>query len=272
MKDLAIIIIGYKTRGLLKNCLNSIFENLKDSSLDYQVIVVDNHSQDGTIEMIKERFPQVKLIALDKNYGYARAVNKGIKAIEARYYFILNPDTLFLEKKVIDRLYQFMEENPKIGMVGPKLINPDKTIQPSCCRFPSFLIPLYRRTGLGKLPWVKKKIEKFLMLDWNHQERRPVDWVLGTGMFVRAEAIKEVGLMDERFFMFFEDTDWCRRFWEKNWPVYYFADAEIVHYHGRPSLNRGGIWDLFFNRGTRIHIQSWLKYFLKYLFKKKPRN
>lgn len=105
------------------------------------------------------------------------------------------------------------------------------------------------------------------MIDWDHNKTRQVDWILGTGMIVRDDALKQVGFMDERFFMYFEDTDWCRRFWEANWLVYYIHDIEIVHYHGRPSAQTSVIFG-FLSKQTRIHIVSWLKYFIKYLEKK----
>lgn len=112
------------------------------------------------------------------------------------------------------------------------------------------------------------------MLDWDHHETRPVPWVIGTGMILRGKALKQVGLMDERFFMYFEDVDLCRRFWENDWEVYYLAHIEIVHYYGRDSAKHTGFISIF-NKLTRIHVISWLKYFIKYLGHKKinvPKN
>ncbi|MDD4606800.1 MAG: glycosyltransferase family 2 protein [Patescibacteria group bacterium] len=263
-KDVAIIIVNYKSKGLLKNCLKSIFSDLENTTLNYSVVVIDNDSQDDSEQMLIQEFPRTERIFLKNNLGYARAVNLGLKKFPAKYYFVLNPDTLFLEKKVIERLFNFMEAHPRVGLVGPKLINPDRSIQYSACRFPNFWVPIYRRTKLGKLKRASQKIDHFLMHEWDHRDTREVDWVLGTGMFVRHQAMEEVGGMDERFFMYFEDVDWCRRFKEKNWPVYYLADVEVIHYHGRPSAEMTGIKSILFSRGTRIHIASWLKYFLKY--------
>ncbi|MFA7662319.1 MAG: glycosyltransferase family 2 protein [Patescibacteria group bacterium] len=270
MLDLSIVIIGYKSRGLVKNCLNSIYANLASSKLNYKIVIVENASNDGTIELVHEKYPQVKLIALNKNSGYSKAVNLGIRTFEAKYYFVLNPDTLFTQEKSIDNLYNFMELNPEIGLAGPKLVNPDGSTQMSCCKFPLFLVPIYRRTKLGKIKQIANKIDDYLMKNWDHQQTCFVDWVIGTGMFVRHQALEKVGLMDERFFMYFEDTDWCRRFWEAGWRVCYLANVEVIHYHGRPSLKHGGIVDLFFNQSTRVHIASWLKYFMKYRSKEKP--
>ena len=111
------------------------------------------------------------------------------------------------------------------------------------------------------------------MAEWDHGENRNVDWVIGTGMFVRDKALKDVGLMDERFFMYFEDVDWCRRFWENNWPVHYLSEVEIIHYHGRPSAKTEGlIKSVLFNPNARVHINSWLKYFIKYFGKNPTTN
>jgi len=269
MLDLSIVIINYNSRGLLRQCLRSIFSNLKQSQLQYKVVVVDNNSQDSSVDMVREGFPAVRIIPLEKNLGYAKAVNIGIKSIEGRYYLILNMDTTIVQKKAFEHMVEFMDQHPSAGLAGPKLINPNGTTQISCCQFPKFFYPLYRRTLLNKLPIAKKAIRDYLMLDWDHKNSRPIDWVIGTGMIVRHKAIKQVGLMDERFFMYFEDVDWCRRFWINNWKIYYISDIEIVHYYSRDSAKQMGIISLF-NKQTRVHITSWIKYFIKYLGHEKP--
>lgn len=270
MLDLSIVIVNYNARGLLRQCLKSIFSNLENSNLTHKIVVVDNASHDGSIDMVRESFPAVRLIPLEQNRGYGRAVNIGIKSIECRYYLILNMDTTIVQERAFERMVRFMEEHSDVGLAGPKLINPSGTTQASTCTFPKFLYPLYRRTFLGKLPVAKRTIHKYLMLDWDHGKTIPVDWVIGTGLLVRNEAIKQVGLMDERFFMYFEDVDWCRRFWENNWSVYYIHDIEIVHYHSRGSASKNGLPSVFLNRLTRVHVYSWIKYCLKYSGKQLP--
>jgi len=270
MLDLSIVIVNYNNRGLLRQCLKSLFKTLASSSVSYKVVVVDNNSKDGSVDMVREEFPPARLIPLENNLGYAKAVNIGIKSIECNYYLILNMDTTIVQENAIDKMVSFMEANKGVGLAGPKLINPNGTTQVSSCRFPKFMYPIYRRTFLGKLPHAKKAIHKYLMFDWDHNQSRPVDWVLGTGMIVRNEAIKQVGLMDERFFMYFEDVDWCRRFWENQWQVYYIHDIEIVHYHGRGSAKKTGLPSIFLNKLTRVHITSWMKYFIKYSGKENP--
>jgi len=268
MLDLSIVIVNYNSRGLLRQCIKSLLQNLEDSKISYKIIVIDNNSHDGSIEMVREEFPMVRLIPRDFNSGYAKGVNVGIKSIEAGYYLIINPDTTIVQERAIERLIDFMDTHQAVGLAGPKLINPNGTTQVSCCRFPTFFYPLYRRTFLGKIPPFKKVVEHHLMFDWDHNSTRPVPWVIGTGMIVRGSTLKQVGLMDERYFMYFEDVDWCRKFWENDWKVYYIHDIEIVHYHGRDSAKVMGLVSIF-NKQTRVHITSWLKYFLKYLGRSK---
>ena len=129
--------------------------------------------------MVREEFPQVRLIPLENNLGYAKGANIGIKSIECRYYLILNMDTTIVQEHAIERMINFMDNNRSVGLAGPKLINPNGTTQASVCTFPKLIYPLYRRTFLGKLPLAKKSIHKYLMLDWNHNDTRKVDWVLG---------------------------------------------------------------------------------------------
>lgn len=270
MLDLSIVIVNYNNRGLLRQCLKSLFNNLIKSSLNFKIILVDNNSSDGSVDMVREEFPAVRLIPLEKNLGYAKGVNIGIKSIECKYYLILNMDTTIVQENAIEKMVEFMENNQAVGLAGPKLINPNGTTQVSACLFPKFMYPIYRRTFLKKLPNAKKIIHKYLMFDWDHNDSRPVDWVLGTGMIVRNKTIRQIGLMDERFFMYFEDIDWCRRIWENEWKVFYMHDIQIVHYHSRGSAKKNGLPSIFLNKLTKVHIISWLKYFMKYSGKKNP--
>lgn len=258
--DLSIIILNYKTRGLLKQCLRGI--QLFDLKMDYEIIVVDNHSHDGTPEMMREEFPEIKFIASPVNRGHAGGINLGLKEAKGKYLLLLNTDIAVLNN-AIKKMYDFMESHPKVGLAGPKLLNPDGSIQFSCLRFPRFLTPIYRRTALGKLPFAKKELKRYLMADFNHQSSRPVDWMLGACIIARKEAMEKVGLMDERFFLYFEDVDWCRRFWQAGYDVYYIAEVELVHYHRRESAESPGLKGAF-SYPTRIHMASWLKYFAKY--------
>jgi hypothetical protein len=262
MKDLSILIINYKTPTLLRHCIKSVYKNEPD--LDYEIIAVDNASKDKSVEIIDDDFPQVKLIVNQQNLGFPKAVNQGILASKGKYILILNPDITALPGS-IEKMFYFLEENKNVAVLAPKLINPNGTIQYSCfSTFPTSQIVLYRRTPLGKSPKALKLIEDYRMTDWDHLKGTEVAWVLGSCMMVRREAINQIGLMDERFFMYMEDVDWCRRFWQAGWQAYYYPEALMVHYYQRSSASESGILLSLFNKQTRIHIKSALKYFLKY--------
>jgi len=260
--DLSIIILNYNQKNLLKQCLRNIKE--ADLRLNYEIIVIDNASVDGSVELIREIQGQLsvafKSILNKTNLGFTKGINQGIKAADGKYLLTLNPDVIVLSGS-IEKIYQFMEEHPRVAVVGPKLFNPDKTVQFSCMRFPNLMTPVYRRTPLGKLPLAKKSLAKYLMKDFDHLKNREVDWLLGACLIVRKEAIQKVGLMDERYFLFFQDVDWCRRFWLAGWKVFYLAEAEMFHFHRRPSAKN------FFDRLTRIHILDGLKYFWRWKFR-----
>lgn len=261
---LSIIIINYKTPSLLRQCIKSILRN--EPKFKYEIIVVDNNSRDESVPMIEDDFYDVvNLIANKKNLGFPKAVNQGLrKAKGSKYILLLNPDITVLPG-ALDKMVEFMEKNESIAVLGPKLINPNGSIQNSCfTEFTSPSIVLYRRTPFGKLPRAKRKVEEFLMAKWDHNNEREVAWILGSCMLVRMRAIEQVGLMDERFFMYMEDVDWCRRFWQKGWRVYYYPEVKMVHYYQRASASEGGLIRSMFNKQTRIHISSALKYFLKY--------
>jgi len=254
--ELSIIINNYKTRGLLKQCLKGLLA--RPPQVLFEIIVVDNHSRDGSVELVREFFPQVKIIASPENLGHHRGNNLGIKNSSGKYVLILNTDIAILDDG-LDRLYQFMESHPQVALAGPRLRNPDGSIQLSCLKFPTALVPLYRRTFLGRYAWARKKLNEYLMADFNHQETRPVNWILGACEIVRRSAINQVGLMDEDLFLYFGDVAWCRKFWQAGWSVYYFAGVDIVHYHKRESAENG-LWSKVF----WIHIIDWLKYLRKY--------
>lgn len=260
---LSIVIINYNQKNLTKVCLEGILKIAP--KINYEIIVVDNASTDGSQEVIenfKFQISNFKFVLNDQNKGFAAGCNSGIRKSSGKYILILNPDVVVLEGS-IEKLYEFMEENKEVGIVGPKLLNPDKTTQLSCYRYPAWYIPILRRTFLGRLNWAKKKLAHYLMTDFDHQEAKEVDWLLGACLMIRKEMLEKIGLFDERFFLYFEDIDLCRRAKINGWQVYYLPSSEMFHYYQRTSARQEGIFSLF-SKTTWIHIFSAIKYFLKW--------
>lgn len=266
MDDVAITIVNYKMKEDTVRCLTSLFQDIEGSTLRAQVVVVDNASYDDIAAYCAVHFPQVRVIALTENVGFGRGQNLAMAAAPAKYYFLVNPDVEFpADAHVVERLFAWMEAHPKIGVAGPQLLNRDGSVQLSCYRFPRFFAQPARRLGLQtRWQWVARQVDEFLMRDFPHDRTQPVDWIMGSAMFVRAAALEQVGVFDDRFFMYFEDCDWCRRFWEAGWPVYYVYDIRLTHGHRRASASIPGLKAVLLNPLTRIHIRSWLKYFWKW--------
>lgn len=266
--DLSIVILNYKSNNMVKECLRGIKSVGVD--LKYEIIVVDNGSGDGVGKMLQENFPEVKFIASSENVGFAAGNNIGIRAAIGRYILIMNPDIAVFSGS-LEALVRYMDENSRVGIAGPKLLNPDRSVQFSVYRFPKRVTPIYRRTPLGSTAGGQRELQRYLMKDWDHEEAREVDWLLGACLIVRREAMREVGLFDERYFLYFEDTDWCRRFWEVGWKVAYVPSSTMVHFHRRESAE-SPLFASLFKKTTQAHILSSIKYFLKYRGKDNPRQ
>lgn len=260
MVDLSIIIVNYRSKGLVKTCLKGIYQAHIQRS--FEIIVVDNASHDGCVEMVHEFYPGVKTIAAKENLGLAFGNNLGIRASRGAYLLIINPDIAVFEG-MVEKMIEYLEKNSHVALLGPKLINPDQTVQSSIYRFPTPVVPLYRRTPLGRLPWAKTILSEYVLAGRDRNVPRPVDWVLGACMLIQRQAYEVIGDMDERFFLYFEDVDWCRRFWSAGYEVHYFPGASLVHYHRRLSAEYPGLSGVL-TRATRIHITSGIKYYLKY--------
>lgn len=258
--DLSVIILNYKSKGLLKNCLRSIFS--VPLRIKHEVIVVDNDSGDGSLQMVANHFPQAKTINSSSNLGHAGGNNLGIKQAQGRYILILNPDIVVLDN-ALEKMVEFMDQNPGVGAASCRLINPDGTVQMNCRKFPEKFTPIFSRTVLGNLPFARKAMRDYLMVQADHEKTQAVDWLLAACLIVRKKAIDQIGLLDDRFFLYFADVDWCRQLWKAGWSVHYYAGAELVHYYHRESASQNGISSVFFNKTTRIHIWDWFKYLRK---------
>ncbi|MBI4280804.1 glycosyltransferase family 2 protein [Candidatus Uhrbacteria bacterium] len=258
--DLSIVIVTYKSRGLLRQCLLGL--RALPAARRHEIIVIDNNSQDGTRELLMNEFPEVRSIMQVSNLGFGAGGNVGIRASSGRYVAVMNPDIVVVDDS-FDRLISYLDQHTKVGLVGPQLMNPDGSLQRSCYRFHTPLIPVYRRTPLGNFTFARERVSRFLMEEWDHASEREVDWLLGACLVARRALLNEIGCFDERFFLYFEDTDLCRRAWQAGWRVVYQPSARFFHYHRRASAESPLLPSLF-NPVTRLHISSWIKYLWKY--------
>ncbi|MFZ4632260.1 MAG: glycosyltransferase [Patescibacteria group bacterium] len=262
--DLSIIIVNYKNKNKLEVCLDSILKaEIRDIS--YEIIIVENNSGEDLNSLLKLS-ENIKLILSEKNLGMGGGNNLGIKASQGEYILILNPDTN-IQGKAIEVLFKYLKNNSEVGVVGPKLLNPDSSLQYSCSRFPSFFMPILRRTFLGK--YFKLDRDKFQMREFSHNEIISVDWLMGSALMFKKKLTLSDGKIyepnfDERYFMYFEDTDLCHTFLANGFKVIYNPEAVLIHDHARESAKYPWYKAIFRDPLAREHINSWIKYFLKW--------
>lgn len=257
---LSIIIVNFKNPALLRLCLKSL-KNILNQNLNYEILVVDISSGIETQNVVLEEFPKVKFLPFKNNIGYTKGVNEGIKASSGEYLFILNPDIIPL-KNSVEILLDYMKEHQDVGLAGPQLLNFDGTPQQSCFGFYNAITIAYRRVGY--LPFKKMALKKFLLEDKNLSDITSVDWLMGSALMFQRNAIGKVGLMDEKFFLYFSDVDWAKRFWENGYKVVYYPLSKIYHYHRRTSKKHSWIIDIFTNRQSQQHIKDGFKYLRKW--------
>ena len=265
--DVSILIVHTFEQRLIRQTLRGL--RRAAPQLHVEVLVIDNNPKAGIADMLQAEFPEVKYFA-KANQGFGSAMNVGIKHARGKYVLIFNPD-IIISPGALEKMFEYMEANPQVGIVGPKLLNADGTLQYSCNRYHELLVPILRRTPFGRLPWGKKIVDRFLMKDSSHDQTMEVDWLMGSALFTRAEGLKVVGSFDERFFMYFEDTDLCWRFWEAGYKVSYYPEAVMVHYHRRASAD-GSIFQQLLSPLTWRHIESAYKFFRKHSGQKNPRE
>lgn len=236
---LSIIIVSWNVREHLANCLRSIEEYRPCE--EFEIIVVDNASSDGTVDYIKHNFPRVTTIANKENRGFAAANNQGIERSKGEYILFLNPDTI-VHPNSLDALVKFMEHNEQVGACGPKLLNEDGAIQASVRRFPTFRGALYRHTAFRLSGVFQGQYKKLRMTDFGYDRQSDVDQLSGAALMARRSVINEVGAMDERFFMYYEEVDLCYRIKQASWRIVFTPKAVITHLGGQSA--------------TKIHVRT----------------
>jgi len=235
--DLSIVIVNWKVKDLLRRAVGSVMESLSSAAaapLSWQLIVVDNASSDGSVQMLQQEYPRVELIANESNVGFTAGNNQGISLSDGRYVLLLNPDTEVVAD-ALREMVSYMDEHPRVGALGPQLLYPDGAVQSSRRRFPGLGAAFLEGTFLQ--PWFPNSgvLRRYYVLDRADDETQEVDWLVGACLLLRRAALDEVGSLDERFFMYSEEMDWCYRAKARDWKVVYLPTARVIHHEGKSS-------------------------------------
>lgn len=234
--DLSIIIVNYNTCQITSDAIRSIFKS--HTSYTYEVIVVDNHSTDDSVETISKYFPNVSLIRNPENIGFARANNQAIRVAKSKYILLLNSDTV-IKPDTLQVMVSFMNQHPKAGASGCKVVLPDGNLDRACRRgFPTPSASFYYLTGLAHLFPKNPRFNQYQLTHLDPDQSYPVDCLVGAFMLVRREVFEQIGLLDEDFFMYGEDVDWCFRIKQGGWDIIYYPKTSIIHYKGASSRRK----------------------------------
>ncbi len=238
--DLAIVIVNYNVVELLRRCLQTVLAS--EGDFTYRVVVVDNHSTDASVAMLRREFPAIPLIMNSDNRGYAEANNQGLRLVGVesenppRYCLLLNPDTELLPRTLADAL-AYMDAHPQVGVMGPKLLLPNGTLDVACRRsFPTPAVSFYRMLGLSQLFPHSRRFGRYNLTYLDMNTLHAVDSVVGAFMWLRTEAIQQAGLLDEQFWMYGEDLDWAKRIKDHGWEIMY--NPQVVAYHVKRASSR----------------------------------
>lgn len=249
--SVSIVIVTYNDPGNLETCLSSLYQN--SNGLNFELTVVNNGRR--LPEDIKNKFPEMALLENKKNLGFAKAVNRGINCARAEYILVVNSDTILLPNSITP-LLDFMKTRPKAAACAGMITNPQGRIQPTCRRFPKPINILFNRTSLLTKLFSSNLFSKhYLLSNWNHQDIRCIDWVCGAYMLLRKDAVKDVGILDEGYFMYCEDVDWCLRAKRKGWKIYYLPQARLIHSN---NCDRHTLKKIYY------HYQSLFRFHKKY--------
>ena len=252
--ELSIVIASWSAKDYLARCLRSFAEHPSRHSME--IIVVDNASVDGSPEMVEASFPDVRLIRNPRNMGFAKACNIGIGQSSGAYVCLVNSDVVLSDRSV-DVMYEYMQQNPAVGMVGPRFVGPDGELQMSCKSFPTLWNHLMSWLTLDRLFPSSRLFAGRHMTWFSHDEVRRVDVLAGTFWMIRRKVLEDVGLLDDRFFFYCEDLDWCKRCWQAGWEVVFLPEAEIGHHHGASSKRQPV---RFYVQQHRSALRYWRKH------------
>ncbi|MCW5854256.1 MAG: glycosyltransferase family 2 protein [Anaerolineae bacterium] len=271
--DLAIVIVNWNVRDLLRRCLASLQAAIETAGVDTTVVVVDNGSADGSVAMLQAEFPWVQVIASPTNVGFTRGNNLALRMLGftdpiqgpgegagglglPHYILLLNPDTE-VPPTALATLLAHMDAHPEIGLLGPRLRNADGSLQSSRRRFPTLATGLLESTVLQQWWPTAPPLQRFYMADQPEDQPQAVDWLVGACMLTRREALVQVGLLDEGYFMYSEEVDWARRFKALGWQVVYLPTAEVLHYEGRSSGQVVAQRAIYFHTSKVRYFRKW---------------
>ncbi len=249
--SISVIVVTYESASDIAECLKSIPERK-----DCEVLVIDNNSRDETVQIVRREFPRVRLIVNKKNLGYARANNQGIKESQGRYILLLNPDTT-LNPEFIEKTVDFMEKNPTISVLAPKILNPDGTVQDSIREFPDYKILFWEITGLAKIFPKSSVFGRWRMRYFDYTKLQEVPQPMASALLLRRDVLERVGSFDEEFPIYYNDVDLLKRIKESGLKVFYFPEADLIH-------KRGGSTRLVWKRMIFEQHKSLYQYFKKH--------
>ena len=252
---ISVIIVNWKVRKLLEKCLQAVISETKDYSRE--IFVVDNDSRDSTSEMVMSEFPEVTMIALPSNHGFARANNLALRQARGKYLFLLNPDTE-VQPGFFQRIIEHLDRHPEIKALAPKILNKDLTIQPSVRRFPNLLSQIMVLLKLSNIWPNHRLLRYYLATDFDYTRTQLIEQMMGAAMVWRRELLAEVGYFDAKFFIWFEEVDWCQRAQAKGVAIEYYPEASLVHYGGASFGQQKKFWKQL------VFDWSLLYYFIKH--------
>lgn len=260
MVRLSVITVTHNHAAYIGRCLDALLPEVE--RVGGEVIVIDNRSNDASAA-IAQQYPDIHLHINQTRWGFAANNNCGMALANGRYLLLLNPDTQVLPG-ALQTLIDFMEQHPQVGLCGAQLLFPDGSVQPSPRRFPTLGSVIARRTPLRRFLRQSSLNRRHLMMDVDHDQVRPVDWLLGACLFIRREVLETAGPLDEGYFLYVEDIDWARRIHQAGWQVYYVPTAQIIHHHLAVSDKT------LLSRYMWLHLNSMVRYARKYLLPPLP--